>query len=152
MTANQLFSWMGLLSRRSSKTTDSSNLLMPSQSAYPSTSMAPKNADTILIPPQKSTFALSALQKPITPSLESAVPLLPDSTETVFDSPLPPPPPSPSTSSHLNILLKIATPYNAEAFESFLIQFPELRSRYPNIVPKLKNRFSMAEFPELETW
>ena len=95
-------------------------------------------------------FALSASQKPITPSLGSAVPLLPDSTETVFDSPLPPPPPSPSTSSHPNILLKIATPYDAEAFESFLIQFPELRSRYPNIVPKLKNGFSMGEFPELE--
>ena len=50
----------GLLVKTKSKTTDSSNWPICSQSACPSTSTALKNADTTQMPPQKSTSAHSA--------------------------------------------------------------------------------------------
>ncbi len=138
------------MNRGSSKTTDSSNLPTPSQSVSCSTSMAPKSADSTQTHPQKNTSAPSVFRDPITPSPGSAVPLLLDSTELIFNSPLPPPAPSSSSSSHPHILLKIATPYDADSFDDFLNQYPDLRTKYPNLAFKLRNGFSMGEFPELE--
>ncbi len=43
------------------------------------------------------------------------------------DTPFPPPLPPASSSSRPDILLKIATPYDADAYDSFLDRDPELR-------------------------
>lgn len=65
------------------------------------------------------------------------------------------PPPAPKNSSYPDILLRIKTPYNADAFENFFQRFPHLRQQYPNLVLKLRNGFPMGEFPALDktvTW
>ena len=151
MIANPSSSWMGRRSNQKFKTTSLSRSQTTSPSACTSTSMEEKNADSILVPPRKSTSALSVSPRHTTHSLGNAAQPLPaQENQVVFDSPVPPPPPSRSSSSHPDILLKIATPYNADAFESFLDQYPDLKSRYPNLVLKLRNGFVMGEFPVLE--
>ena len=64
-------------------------------------------------------------------------PLPVQENQVVFDSLIPLPLPPRSSSSHPDILFKIATPYHADAFESFLDQYPDLKSRYLNLVLKL---------------
>ncbi|KAL4261893.1 Hepadnavirus polymerase/reverse transcriptase [Pleurotus pulmonarius] len=65
------------------------------------------------------------------------------------------PPPPPTNSYYPDILLRIETPYNADAFEAFFQRFPHLRQQYPNLVQKLRKGFPMGEYPVLDktvTW
>ena len=52
---------------------------------------------------------------------------------------LSPPPPLPVSyiSSNPDILLRIETPYNADAFDRFFANYPHLKSRYPHLTDKL---------------
>ncbi len=73
-----------------------------------------------------------------------------NSSDDIRDTPFPPPLPLASSSSRPDILLKIVTPYNADAYDSFFDLHPDLRRQYPTLVHKLKNGFSMGDFPDLE--
>ncbi|KAJ8515886.1 hypothetical protein ONZ45_g6731 [Pleurotus djamor] len=71
---------------------------------------------------------------------------------------LSPPPPLPAshTSSNPDILLRIETPYKADAFDRFFANYPHLKSRYPHLTDKLRRGFPMGDFPEsldqTQTW
>ncbi len=117
-------------------------------------SKARKSAKSTHLQNQQNTSVLSAFPKTITPSLGNADPPLQETSEDVSedirDTPFPPPLPPASSSSRPDILLKVATPYNADAYDSFFDRYPDLRRRFPTLVHKLKNVFSMGEFPELK--
>lgn len=64
---------------------------------------------------------------------------------------LPPPPDRLARySSDPDTLLRIETPYNADAFKRFFRKFPHLREQFPNLILKLRNGFPMGEFPTLD--
>lgn len=47
-------------------------------------------------------------------------------------------------------MLRIQTPYSADAFDSFLDTFPRVRATYPDLTYKLRNGFSMGDYPPLQ--
>ncbi|KAJ3547242.1 hypothetical protein NMY22_g1729 [Coprinellus aureogranulatus] len=62
---------------------------------------------------------------------------------------LPPPLPPNLISSNPEILNRICTPYDADAFEAIFREFPQLREENPHLIQKLREGFPMGIFPEL---
>ena len=65
-------------------------------------------------------------------------------------SPLPPPFPHANCASRPDLLFKICTPYNPEAVENFLQQYPELESQFSTLPEKLRKGLNMGDFPLLQ--
>ncbi|KAJ8503034.1 hypothetical protein ONZ45_g11221 [Pleurotus djamor] len=59
-----------------------------------------------------------------------------------------PPLPSRQSSTNPDVLLRVKTPYNADAFDRFFTAFPHLKQQYPNLTHKLRHGFPMGNFPE----
>ncbi|KAG5219587.1 reverse transcriptase/ribonuclease [Salix suchowensis] len=68
---------------------------------------------------------------------------------------LPPHPRTAGRSTNPEILRRVKTPYNVDAFEEFFRRYPHLVKQFPNLVLKLRQGFPMGEFPTLSktvTW
>ncbi|KAG5223276.1 reverse transcriptase/ribonuclease [Salix suchowensis] len=94
-----------------------------------------------------STYAPS-VSPPTTTHSHSPASLTP--REPAGSPPLPPMNPPTHLSSDPSILLRIETPYDANAFDSFLSRFPAVLKQYPYLTYKLRHGFSMGSFPNLK--
>ncbi|KAK7041247.1 hypothetical protein R3P38DRAFT_2768608 [Favolaschia claudopus] len=98
--------------------------------------------------PSASTPAHFAVTRIITPSRGPAAPTLPPTNSYKVDSFLA----SCLPSIHLQrqeILNRICTPYDADAFETLLLK-DDLTDRYPMLVRNLRSGFPMGDFPPLD--
>lgn len=76
---------------------------------------------------------------------------MPEALRSPITGELLPPPLSPDiVSTHPELLNRICTPYDADAFDAIFERFPKLGAEFPHLTHKLRNGFPMGVFPELK--
>ncbi|KAJ3549428.1 hypothetical protein NMY22_g883 [Coprinellus aureogranulatus] len=104
------------------------------------------------IPTVPSTPVPTAVRENTMPSLGPACPppRFDAGRSPITGELLPVPLPDHITSTHPEILNRICTPYDADAFDAILDEHPQLRTESPHLTEKLRHGFPMGVFLDLE--